>query len=649
MPDILRTSTSALVAFQRALAVTGNNISNANTDGYSRQRVELASRPAEQLGSGFIGNGVDVTTVRRYYDQFATTTLRDATTLLGQQSIYADFAGRIDNITGDTNAGLSASLQAFFNSWQTVANDPASITNRQLLLGQAQALGDRFQQLSSRLASVGDDVAVQMRAQIHDVNSLATSIATLNDQITTSQAAVGGQPANDLLDKRDQLLLQLASLVDVKTTTDKDGAVNVFIGSGQPIVMRGKAFLLDTVVNQYDTSRLDVTYTANGTTQTITSQLTGGKIGGLLTVQSDLIDQTRNSLGRLATGLADLVNDQQALGVDLRGQFGQPLFDVGAPLALRSSANTGNATLTASIPDPSALGTRDFQLRFDGTNWLAFDAVTSQSVPVTTAAGVPSGTVVSFGGVSISVNVPPNAGTAPAAGDSWLVRPTQAAAGGFHTLLSDPRSVAAASPIRTIASAANIGNGAVSAGQVVPGVPPAAVVNPALQTPVTIRFTSATTYDIVNASNTVLTSGTYTAGGNIDFNGWRVQVTGAPAVGDSFQVLPNTGGVGDNRNALAMAALANRGYFDGGGVSVGQAYSSLVATVGNDTRQSQIARDAQTSIVNDATSKVEEISGVNLDEEAADLLRWQQAYGAAAKCVSVADEAFRTLLNAVGN
>jgi flagellar hook-associated protein 1 FlgK len=648
MPDILRTSTSALVAFQRALAVTGNNITNANTDGYSRQRVELASRPAEALGSGFVGNGVDVTTVRRYYDQFATTTLRDATTTLGEQSIYAEFAARVDNVTGDTNAGLSASMQAFFNAWQTVANDPASVTNRQLLLGQASALADRFQQLSSRLASIGADIAVQMRTQIEDVNSLATSIATLNEQITTGQASVGGQPANDLLDKRDELLKQLAAVIDVKTTTDKDGAVNVFIGSGQPIVMRGKAFTLDTIVNQFDTSRLDVTYSANGTTQTITTQLTGGRIGGLLSVQSGLIDPARNGLGRIAVGVADLVNDQQALGVDLRGQFGQPLFDAGDPQTLRSSRNVGNPTLVPTIPDPSALGTADYQLRFDGTNWQAFDIATGQLVPVTTTAGVPSGTVLSFGGVSIAVNVPPNAGTAPAAGDSWLVRPTQGAAASFRALLTDPRSIAAAVPIRTLAASANIGNGAISAGTVLPGTPPAPLVNPALQTPVTLRFTSATTYDIVDASNAVLTSGTYVAGGNIDFNGWRVQVTGAPATGDSFSVLPNTGGVGDNRNALAMAALANRGYFDGGGVSVGQAYSALVATVGNDTRQAQIARDAQTSIVNDATSKVEEISGVNLDEEAADLLRWQQAYGAAAKVVSVADEAFRTLLGAVG-
>jgi flagellar hook-associated protein 1 FlgK len=637
MPDILRTSTSALVAFQRALSVTGNNIANANTDGYSRQRVELASRPPQAFGNGFIGNGVDVTTVRRIYDQFSTTVLRDSTVSLGQLEVFADYAARVDNITGDTNAGLSSSLQAFFNAWQTVANDPASVTNRQLLLGQSQALADRFNQLSSRLAAVGDDVAVQMRSMVQEINSIATSIATLNEQIQTAQSGVGGQPANDLLDKRDQLLLQLASLVDVQTTTDQDGAMNVFIGSGQPLVLRGKAFALDTVVNQFDTSRVDVAYLASGTPQVITGQLGGGKVGGLLAVQATMIDPARNALGRIALGLADLVNDQQAIGFDLRGQFGQPMFSAGSPLVLRSSANTGSAALTAAIPDPGALGTSDFQLLYDGSGWTAFDLTTQQPVAVTASAGPGGTTLLDLGGVRVTVA----AAGAPAAGDQFVVRPTQGAAATFRALLSDPRTIAAASPIRTLAQATNVGTGAIGAGQVNPATPP---VNAALTTPATIVFDDPPTSFRINGGAAIA----YVPGANVDFNGWRVQISGAPAAGDTFRVVPNSSGVGDNRNALAMAALANRGLFDGGAVSVSQAYSALIADVGNDTRQAQLARDAQVAIVDDAQQNVLRVSGVNLDEEAADLLKWQQAYGAAAKAISVADEAFRTLLQAVG-
>jgi flagellar hook-associated protein 1 FlgK len=194
--------------------------------------------------------------------------------------------------------------------------------------------------------------------------------------------------------------------------------------------------------------------------------------------------------------------------------------------------------------------------------------------------------------------------------------------------------------VRTLAAPANVGTGAISAGEVLPAAPPP---NASLLTPVTIRFVSATQYTTDGGATLV----GYTPGANIDANGWRVRITGAPAAGDTFQVLPNSSGVGDNRNALAIASLANRGLFDGGAVSVSQAYSALVAAVGNDTRQAQVARDAQTAIVEDAHANVLRVSGVNLDEEAADLLRWQQAYGAAAKVIAVADDSFNTLLSAI--
>lgn len=628
MPDILATSTSALVAFQRALAVTGNNISNANTDGYSRQRIELAAREPQGFGYGFLGNGVDVTTVRRLMDQFAANTLRDSSTQLGQLTAFADFAARVDNVTGDTNAGLSASLQAFFNAWQTVANDPASITNRQVLLGQAQALADRFEQTSSRLEAIGDDVVVQIDSTVHEINSLALSIARLNEQITTAQAANNDQPPNDLLDARDQLLLQLGRLTSVQTNLERDGALSVFVGNGQALVLRAKTFPLAAVPNEFDASRVDITYQGNGGTQTLTHALGGGTLGGLLRVQGSLIDPAINALGRIALGVATLVNAQQAQGLDLRGQFGQAMFSTPAPAVLPSGANGGGASVAATVSDLGALGTNDWQLRWNGSTWFATDVVTGATA---TPAG--AGTVASplqFGGLSVVVS------GAPAAGDSFLVRPTRDAAGTFRSLVTDPRAVAAAAPIRTSAAATNVGTGIVSAGQVLD------VTNPALTTTVNIQFLSATTYSVNGGP-----AQAYAAGSNIDVNGWRLQITGAPATGDTFTVQRNAGGLGDNRNALAVAALANRGLFEGGGVSVSQAYSALVADVGNDTRQAQLARDAQASITDDAQQAVLAASGVNLDEEAADLLRWQQAYGAAAKVVAVADDLFNTLLSVV--
>jgi flagellar hook-associated protein 1 FlgK len=628
MPDVLATSTSALVAFQRALAVTGNNIANANTEGYSRQRIELASRPPQGFGFGFIGNGVDVTSIRRIMDQFATTTLRESTTQLGQLTAFADFAGRVDNVTGDTNAGLSASLQSFFNAWQTVANDPASVTNRQVLIGQASALADRFQQLSSRLESISRDAVTQVQTNVREINSLALSIAKLNDQITVAQAANNGQPPNDLLDARDQLLLQLGRITNVQTNLEPDGALSVFVGTGQALVLRAKAFSLAVVPNQFDASRVDIAYQGAAGNQTITQTLSGGALGGLLQVQSQLIDPALNGLGRIAAGVASLVNAQQAQGFDLRGQFGGPMFSAPGPGVLASSANAGAGALTATVSDLSAVGTNDWQLRWNGTTWFATDTVTGATVTPTGAGTIASPLVV--GGLSIVLT------GAPAAGDSFLVRPVRDAAGSFRSLITDPRAIAAASPIRTSAAATNVGTGLVSAGEVLD------VADPALLATVNIQFLTAGTYSVNGGP-----AQAYTAGANIDVNGWRLQITGAPAAGDTFTVQRNAGGLGDNRNALAMAALASRGLFDGGGVSISQAYSALVADVGNDTRQAQLARDAQTAITNDAQQAVNAAAGVNLDEEAADLLKWQQAYGAAAKVVAVADDLFNTLLSVV--
>lgn len=628
MPDVLATSTSALVAFQRALAVTGSNISNANTEGYSRQRIELATRPPEGFAFGFIGNGVDITSIRRMMDQFATTTLRESTTQLGQLTAFADFAARVDNVTGDTNAGLSASLQSFFNAWQTVANDPASVTNRQVLLGQASALADRFQQISSRLESISRDVVTQVDSNVHEINSLALSIAKLNEQITVAQAANNNQPPNDLMDARDQLLLQLGRVTNVQTNVEPDGAISVFIGNGQALVLRSKAFSLAVVPNQFDASRVDITYQGAAGNQTITQTMSGGALGGLLRVQGQLIDPAANALGRVAAGVTSLVNAQQAQGFDLRGQFGGPMFSAPGAGVLASGANTGTGALAATVSDLSAVGTNDWQLRWNGTTWFATDTVTGATVTPTGSGTVASPLVV--GGVSLVVS-----GT-PAAGDTFLVRPVRDAAGSFRALITDPRAVAAASPIRTSAASTNVGTGIVSSGEVLD------VTNAALLTTVNIQFLTAGTYSVNGGPAQV-----YTAGSNVDVNGWRLQITGAPSAGDTFTVQRNSGGFGDNRNALAMAALANRGLFEGGGVSISQAYSALVAEVGNDTRQAQLARDAQSSITNDAQQAVNAASGVNLDEEAADLLKWQQAYGAAAKVVAVADDIFNTLLSVV--
>src|SRR5882672_630025 len=627
MPDILRTGLSGLLAFQRALATTSHNVANVGTEGYSRQVTDLATKTPQGYGSGFVGNGVDVVSVRRIFDQFAVQNLRTATANAGQSDTVANFAGQIDDIIGDPTAGISSSLQAYFNAWQDVANNPSSAASRQVLISQAQTLASRFSDASTRLDAVAQNVNDKIRADVTQINSLASQLAKLNADIVAAQSSFTGQPPNDLLDKRDTILTQLAQYTNVTTTSDSDGALNVFIGNGQALVLRNVSQTLTATPSSLDSSKLDISYSGSGGT-TITQLLSGGELGGLVQVRDEIIDPTRNQLGLVAVGLAVSVNAQQAAGLDLTGQLGSDIFSVAGPRTLPRSANTGSGSAAASISDISALTGDEYDLRYNGSAYSLVRMSDGSSVALTGAGTVANPFVAE--GASIVV-----AG-APAAGDQFRIQPTRTGASSLASVLSDPRGIAAAGPIRTSAALANAGNASISQGDVLD----ASNVN--LLATASIQFLSATTYS-VNGGPAVA----YTSGGNIDVNGWRVQISGTPVTGDSFTIQKNTGGAGDNRNALLAAGLQNANVLAGGTTSISGAFSVLVGAVGSEAQQANVSRDAQATLASQAKETVSSISGVNLDEEAADLVRWQHAYQAAAQTIAVAGTLFDTLIAAV--
>ena len=637
MADIMNTAVSALVAFQRALAVTGNNVANANTTGYSRQVVNLADRTPDASAGVYIGNGVDVTSVARAYDQFTVNQLRSGTGLLGQQTAFLNIANQTDNLLSGSANGVSASITSFFNAWQTLASNPASAGNRAQILTQAQGLAASISQTAAQLDTLQGNINAQTTTTVASINSLAGSVAKLNEQIATAIAQSGGQPPNDLLDQRDQLVTQLSSLVSVRTNTEQDGSVDVFIGNGQSLVVRNQATALGTTTNAYDPSQLDITLGSGAGQQVITSAVSGGQLGGLLQATTQLINPTRNGLGELATALAAQVNAQQQVGLDQNGQLGKPLFSVAMPQAFGNAQNAGTATMTASAVNVGALTTDDYVLRYQGGSWTAIVAGTGQAAAVTGAGTAASPLVV--GGVSLVV------GGTPANGDSFLIKPTAQAARTIATAFSDPRLVAAATPVQAAASLANVGNATIGAATVQTGVPVSTTplpLNASLLTPATITFLSPASYSINGGA-----AQAYTSGQPISANGWSVTITGSPAANDQFTVGPNTNGGGDNGNALAMAQLQNQGVLVGGTVGLSAGYASLVGVVGTVTQQANTAQTAQQAVVNQAQQAVSSVSGVNLDEEAANMLRWQQAYAAAAKVVTTADTMFQTLLAAL--
>lgn len=717
--DILGIGISGLLAYQRSLATAGHNITNANTEGYSRQRVELGTRSPDFSGGGYIGTGVNVESVRRVYDSFLTSQVRNSTASFNQSDYFHTLSSRIDNLLADPQAGLTPALQSFFNSVQGVANDPGSLAARQVLLSESSSLVERFHALDTRFSELNSSINIDISNTVTEINSLAQGIASANQDIALATGSGAGNLPNDLLDKRDALIVELSKRIAVTTVPQDDGSVNIFIGNGQSIVAGFRAQSLSAVQNQFDPTRLDVGYKIGNSAVNITEQLSGGKLGGVLDFRKNNLDEAKKLLGRVAIGLADTFNDQHNLGQDLNGQLGGDFFKVPAINVQPRVLNSGTGLIAASLVNPGAITTSDYRLTYNGANAYALLRLSDNQAFAINTGGVSPYTTEEFDGFSINI-------TAGAAiNDSFLIRPTSTAAQNIGLAITDAKAIAAAAPIRTSAALANVGAGIINPG----------VVN-SPNNRVSLQFTSATTYDVLDettgaslAKNLTYTSGSnipfngwtiqisgtvatgdkfyvdktvttadtantgvgaispaivsppdpnlrdtvtltfnnppttfnvagattgspivtvpYVSGQPISFNGWTVKVTGTPAAGDVFRVGANTNGVSDNRNALLLAQLQTQRTLDNGTATYQDAYGQLVANVGTQTRQAEITRNAQEVLKNQAIESRDSLSGVNLDEEAADLVRLQQAYQAAAQVIAVSDTLFQALLGAV--
>lgn len=635
--NILGTGISALNAFQRQLNTTGHNIANVNTEGYSRQRVEFSTLEAQPGSDGYLGSGVQVAAIRRSYDDYLAGQVRFFSASRQEYQIYYERASQVDNVIADAASGLDRMLEAFFASVQDVAADPASIPARNVMLNRSEVLADRFRSLDSWLDDLRGQLNRDLDTFVSHMNGLGDAIAAVNQrirQVTSSQA----NPPNDLLDRRDQLIDELSQYVKVTTVPQDDGSVNVFVGNGQALVVGAVANRMSVVNNPLAADRKEIAISLNGGGgAVITDQLSGGKVGGLLRFRNEVLNPAQNALGLVAVGLADSFNREHGTGMDLDGDLGGDYFGLGGPELLAHPANSG--TVSARFEDVADLTDHEYQLSFDGASWSLLDITTGGTV---TMSG--SGTAADpFKAVGVSLVV----GAGAAAGDTYLLRPTRAAAGDFRTLLDNPRDIAAADPVRTEAAPGNSGTGAIG-----PGALAERTGSSLAGLPVTLTYDAAANvfnlstggsvaYDPASDSGKTLTVSIPGLG---DF---RFEMTGTPATGDQFVLSDNTGGVGDNRNALHLAALQRRSMLHGGSATLGEAYGFMVADVGVGTHQAKANAEVQDQLLSQSEAARSAVSGVNLDEEAADLVRFQQAYAAAAQVISTANTLFDTLLGAV--
>lgn len=649
--NLLGTAVSGLLAYQRALATAGHNVSNVNTPGYSRQQIELSTRPPLTSSAGFIGNGVNIDTVTRAYDQFLTTQLRTTTSGQGQVGAYYDLSRQIDNIVADPQAGLAPALQGFFGAVQSLSSDPGSSAARQVLLSQANSLVNRFHYIDDRLDNLRDSANTQVRATVAQINTLGQSIAQMNQQVYELRAAAG-QPPNDLLDKRDEAIRQLAELVSVHVVAQENGALNVFIGNGQSLVLANQAAALNVMQNQFDPENLDIGFSfAGGPVTNITQNLAGGKLGGALEFRDGLLKNTTDQLGRVAVGLSAVFNAQHRLGLNQNNALGGDFFsDLGTQqsIASRNNNSTTNIVLTGVVTDVGALKASDYRLDYNAGTYTLNRVADNTVVGV---SAVPTFNLTATEGFTVSA-----VGATVSDGDSFLLRFTAHAARDTGLLLTQSTQIAAAAPLRTRAANANAGNGAITPGNV------SSAASLPLAAPITLTFdpnalgAGIPGFTVVGGPGGTLAynPATEAAGKSFTFagyGGFTFSVAGVPVNGDQFVVENNTGGFGDNRNALALAALQTNPTLINGAsgptASLLGAYAQMVSDVGARTQQADIDNQTQQTLLTQAQEGWSNVAGVNLDEEAANLIKFQQAYQASAQVINAASLIFDTLLSAV--
>ncbi len=569
---LLGTAVTGLKAFQRSLETTSHNISNVNTDGYSRQRVELGTAPAQKTPAGYLGTGVSINNIARSYDQFITSQLRSSTSAHGDISNYEHLATQVDNILADPTVGMAPAMKNFFNAVNEANNDPSSIPARQVLISETEILSSRFGTMNYRFEEIRKEINTDMNVQVAEVSTHLQDIADLNIKISNSQGqSIGGQLPNDLLDKRDAVLNELAELMDISVVPGNRGMVNVFMSQGQSLVTDTIANKLITQPSEFDPTRLDISIKSGdaGIISLVTRELSGGALAGSLRFRDEILDPAQQRLGSVAASISMEFNAIHQDGFDLDGKPGGLMFKGqgmgGTEIpAVSRTANAPGSSIKVMFDKTNItnIDYSDYQLNVGaGPSYSLTRVADNTAIALTATAGVPAQLVASAPDTLPGISIEP---TGLVAGDAYLIRPTYSAANAIAHNITNTREIALA--------------------------------------------TNKSPDD------------TYTINGPMP---------------------------GDNRNGLALAGLENSLNMLGGTATFQDTYGLVVSEVGTLTRSAKISSAAQETLLNSAKEEWGKISGVNLDEEAANLIKFQQSYQAAAQVISVSQSLFDSLLGAV--
>ncbi|MDO5101620.1 MAG: flagellar hook-associated protein FlgK [Lautropia sp.] len=622
MAGLVGIGQSALAAAYAQLQTAGHNIANVHTPGFVRQDTILGTAVGQYHGAGYIGNGVNVLDIRRNYDQFMAQEVTRNTALAGADKARSASLEQIDQLLSDTGSGIGTAMDEFRAAMADLVNSPSDDSARTVIVHRSAEVAGRFSETASAIDTILTDTNRKIDEAASYVNTRLSHIALLNQQI--SESKINGHQPNDLLDQRDMLIDEVASRIQVSRDDQPDGTVDVYTASGHGLVISTRAGSLVSYASEDDPSRPELALEVNGTKVMLNAGALGaGEIAGLARFRDQDLAAVQTRLGQLAAAFAGAYNRQQVMGVDANGKKGEAMFSLGEPRTLAGQGNTGDLKLTVTLDDARAVKAADYRLSFDGNVYRIENSIDQSAQEF---AQLPQ----SFEGLRLTVD-----SGAMAAGDVIKIQSASAFAGRMSSNLVTGGQIASSFALAAAPAPGN--QGTVKVAQFSQREP-----HPRSDEAMQIEFTAPDRLSIKDQNGAVLRSQVYLPGQPIEANGWSVVLDGVPQAGDIVsvdQLVPPKRG---NGNAREMLQLPDQALVDGS--TFNQSFASLLSDVGSRALQARTSSKSASAMLEGAKAVVARSSGVNLDEEAARLLQYRQAYQAAAKVIQTADEMFNSIL-----
>ena len=669
MADLFQIGLSGIYSSQASLATTSHNISNVSTEGYSRQTVDVTSAQAQKLGTNFVGNGSIINGIDRAYDQFAFKENIINTSAHAYNEVSYTQASQLDQLLSNESTSAANSVLNVFSSLGDVADHPNTIETRAVFLENASNMVNQYntlyKQLETQFSGVNNDIENSAAA----ITELADSIATLNSRILAVSSSDSSGDANDLLDRRNQAITALSEYVNVSVLEADNNMVNIYIGSGQGLVMGIQSQSIVAVNGDPDPARKELALSNNGKTSLVDGSKFGGKVSALFETRENEIERAFNQLGQNVIGLTHAINEQQKQGQTLDGEIGATLFnDINSDQAMQSRVlshadGKGEATLSVRIDDLSELSADEFTLTVDsydtGTGDISFEVTNNTTgVKETIIGNSSTGQRIEIPGAGISIGIDSISTSDPLqVGKEFTLRPTRLGAQQASLDETDPTKVAVAdAEIKAVVSDTNTGSATFRVSDIVDKGDTNYMDE---DSPITIKISTNTTtsevaYNIFDKNDNQINTTELTAiidpltgKATLDFAGVKVEMEkGIPVAGDEITLNYNETGEGDNRNILAMSDLQNTKIMNDGKSTFQDVYSEMISEIGAKTANADVAMQSSAILKNQSFERIQSVSGVNMDEEAANLLMYQQHYSAAARVITIASELFDTILQA---